>query len=120
MHTRQFSNGAEAYGVQILAVIKKILHNMKRSERDGIIKIATEWLQGNASKYIHGTEYDAQSMVNDLKAHIEYETVAKPRNEKNFLNGCKVSWNEMPLDIRKHDYPYYFDKDGNDCYPLMP
>lgn len=30
-----------------------------------------------------------------------------------------VTWNEMPLDVRKHDYPYYFDKDGNDCFPII-
>lgn len=31
--------------------------------------------------------------------------------------GQEVSWNDMPLSIRKHDYPYYFDKNGNDCFP---
>lgn len=28
-----------------------------------------------------------------------------------------VTWNELPLEVRKHDYPYYFNKDGEDCYP---
>ena len=40
------------------------------------------------------------------------------RNEINFYyDGKEVSWNEIPLDVRKHDYPYYF-KDDLDCYPL--
>ena len=36
-----------------------------------------------------------------------------------FFAGKEVSWEEIPLSIRKHDYPYYFDKDGNDCYPKL-
>ena len=28
-----------------------------------------------------------------------------------------VLWDEIPLDIRKHDYPYYFDEYGEDCFP---
>ncbi len=31
----------------------------------------------------------------------------------------EVSWNDLPLSVRKHDYPYYFDKDGNDCFPYI-
>ena len=42
-------------------------------------------------------------------------------NERNKINfyydGKEVSWDEIPLDVRKHDYPYYF-KDDLDCYPL--
>lgn len=46
------------------------------------------------------------------------EEIEKERNKKGFwFCGEDVSWNEIPLGIRKHDYPYYFDKDGNDCFP---
>ena len=42
-------------------------------------------------------------------------------NERNKINfyydGKEISWNEIPLDVRKHDYPYYF-KDDLDCYPF--
>lgn len=34
-----------------------------------------------------------------------------------YFEGKEVSWNGLPLSIKKHDYPYYFDKDGNDCFP---
>ena len=34
-----------------------------------------------------------------------------------YYAGKEVSWEEIPLYVRKHDYPYYFDEDGNDCYP---
>lgn len=47
---------------------------------------------------------------------IDY--INNERNEINFYyDGKEVSWNEIPLDVRKHDYPYYF-KDDLDCYPL--
>lgn len=40
------------------------------------------------------------------------------RDKKGFwFCGKEVSWNEIPLDVRKHDYPYYFDKEGRDCFP---
>lgn len=42
------------------------------------------------------------------------------RNLKSFYYENKeVSWNELPLDVRKHDYPYYFDKNGVDHYPMI-
>ena len=28
-----------------------------------------------------------------------------------------VKWNELPFEVRKQDYPYYFNKSGEDCYP---
>ena len=46
------------------------------------------------------------------------DQVQKRLNKINFYyDGKEVSWNEIPLDVRKHDYPYYF-KDDLDCYPL--
>lgn len=30
----------------------------------------------------------------------------------------RVSWDEMPMEVRKNYYPYYFDKEGNDHYPI--
>lgn len=30
----------------------------------------------------------------------------------------RVSWDEMPLEVRKEVYPYYFDGEGNDHYPV--
>lgn len=51
--------------------------------------------------------------VNEIKKIIA-------RNEKGFyFAGEEVSWEEIPLSVRKHDYPYYFDKDGNDCFPII-
>ena len=47
------------------------------------------------------------------------EEIEKERNAKLFVYGGEViSWNEIPLHIRKHDYPYFFDEEGNDCYPI--
>lgn len=50
---------------------------------------------------------------NELKDYIDAE-----RNKKSFYYcGKEVSWNEMPLDVRKHDYPCYFNGDL-DYYPF--
>ena len=43
----------------------------------------------------------------------------KERDEKSFLYmGREASWNELPYEVRKHDYPYYFDGDL-DCFPFI-
>lgn len=48
------------------------------------------------------------------------EQINEERNKIGFYYcGEEVSWNDMPLSVRKHDYPYYFDKDGNDCFPKV-
>lgn len=60
--------------------------------------------------------------MKELKELKEFENlinyINNERNKINFYyNGKEVPWNEIPLDVRKHDYPYYF-KDDLDCYPL--
>ena len=45
--------------------------------------------------------------------------IADKRSKVGFYcNHKEVSWNEIPLEDRKHDYPYYFDGDI-DCYPFV-
>lgn len=45
--------------------------------------------------------------------------ISKERNKIDFYyNGKEVSWNEIPLEVRKHDYPCYF-RDNLDCYPCL-
>ena len=60
--------------------------------------------------------------LKELKELKEFKNLVcyinNKRNEINFYyNSREVSWNEIPLEVRKHDYPYYF-KDDLDCYPL--
>ena len=51
--------------------------------------------------------------INEIKQIIA-------RNKKGFyFCGKEVSWEEIPIDVRKHDYPYYFDDNGNDCFPIV-
>ena len=46
-------------------------------------------------------------------------TIEERRKAKCFYYDHKrVSWDEMPLEARKQDYPYYFDEQGNDHYPV--
>ena len=35
-----------------------------------------------------------------------------------FCNHKTMSWEELPIEIRKQYFSDYFDKDGNDCYPI--
>ena len=50
---------------------------------------------------------------------MTHEEFNKERNKIGFyFAGEEVSWDQIPLSVRKHDYPYYFDKDGNDCFPI--
>ncbi len=45
--------------------------------------------------------------------------ISEARAKKGFYwNNKEVSWEEIPLEERKHDYPYYF-KNGLDCYPFV-
>lgn len=47
------------------------------------------------------------------------EEIKKQRKAKAFFcNHKTMSWEEMPIEIRKEVYPYYFDENGNDCYPI--
>ena len=49
---------------------------------------------------------------------MENRVIAKAESMTFIYNGRDdVTWNELPLEVRKHDYPYYFNKDGEDCYP---
>lgn len=47
------------------------------------------------------------------------EEIIRERNKIGFyFCGEEVSWEQIPLLVRKADYPYYFDKEGNDCFPI--
>lgn len=59
-----------------------------------------------------------QKMTNEFTMQNKSNT--DKRNLKSFYYENKeVSWNELPLDVRKHDYPYYFDENGVDHYPMI-
>lgn len=45
--------------------------------------------------------------------------ITKERNKVDFYyNDKEVSWNDIPYDVRKHDYPYHFIGDL-DCFPFF-
>lgn len=64
-----------------------------------------------------------------IRGYKNCESFFKPffehiRNVKSFYcQGVEASWEDMYDLIGKeammHDFPYYFDKDGNDIYPQM-
>ena len=71
-------------------------------------------------------QWSDESFIRGYKA---CESTYKPlfgtlRHAKSFYcQGVEASWEDMYDLIGKeammHDYPYYFDKDGNDIYPQM-
>ena len=70
---------------------------------------------------------ECEQIVNELQDKLgihkiffdmENRVIAKARTATFIYDGRDdVTWNELPLEVRKHDYPYYFNKNGEDCYP---
>ena len=71
---------------------------------------------------------DCQKTIKELEERLGYYSVFY-KLEDNVINLARktatfiyngrddVTWEELPLEIRKHDYPYYFNDKGEDCYP---
>lgn len=62
-------------------------------------KSAIAWLEKQGKNYI-------EKYINDERNKIGF-----------YYEGKEVSWNEMPINVRKHDYPYYF-KGDLDFFPF--
>lgn len=90
------------------------------------------WVQSCSSSYsvVYHHEFvgfkDGKRVTSEKNQHHRYSDCVREikniieRNKKGFyFAGEEVSWEEIPLNVRKHDYPYYFDKDGNDCFPIV-
>ena len=79
-------------------------------------------VQFELKKY-HDCEHTIKELQDKLGYHkvfhdMENRVIAKAYTATFIYNGRDdVTWNELPLEVRKHDYPYYFNKDGEDCYP---
>lgn len=71
--------------------------------------------------------HECEQIVNELQDKfgihkiffdMENRVIEKAYKATFIYNGRDdVTWNELPLEVRKHDYPYYFNKNGEDCYP---
>ena len=70
---------------------------------------------------------DCEKTIKELQERLGYYIVfhdmencviEKAQTATFIYNGRNdVTWNELPLEVRKQDYPYYFNKSGEDCYP---
>ncbi len=92
------------------SIRKALIDALKVSETVGELKFRLpEPTREEAIAYL-----EKQKELSELGKYI-----ADKRSEVGFYcNHKEVSWNEIPLEDRKHDYPYYFD--GNiDCYPFV-
>lgn len=90
------------------------------------------WVQSSSSPYsvVYHHEFvgfkDGKRVTSKKNQHDKYSDCVREikniieRNKKGFyFAGEEVSWEEIPLSVRKHDYPYYFDEKGNDCFPIV-
>ena len=71
---------------------------------------------------------DCQKTIKELEERLGYDSIFY-KLEDNVINLAQktatfiyngrddVTWEELPLEVRQHDYPYYFNKNGSDCYP---
>lgn len=71
---------------------------------------------------------DCQKTIKELEERLGYYSIFY-KLEDNVINLARksatfiyngrddVTWEELPLEVRKHDYPYYFNDKGEDCYP---
>ena len=55
----------------------------------------------------------------DKTEYPVFDYIREKRSSPEFrYNHCNVSWNELPEEIRRKDYSYYFNNDI-DCYPFI-
>lgn len=111
-------NSIKQNGAVPVEDIVKMIPELKETEdnsiKEELIKFLNNYINAHGctemSKWVSWIEKQEQS---DLVSFINHE-----RDKKGFYHcGKEVSWNEMPLDVRKHDYPYYFEDDV-DCFPF--
>lgn len=70
---------------------------------------------------------DCQITIKELQDRLGYypsfynmedKLIEMARTATFMYNGRDdVTWDDLPLEVRKHDYPYYFNDSGEDCYP---
>lgn len=78
--------------------------------------------QLNLNKY-----RDCQITIKELQDKLGYhplfydmedKLIEMARSATFMYNGRDdVTWEELPLEVRKHDYPYYFNDSREDCFP---
>lgn len=107
-----------SYDKETIEYIFPELKGSTESEDERIMKEIKAFIRSRGSQ-ITQSKTDAwiawleKQGSNKLEKYINDE-----RNKKDFYcAGKEMSWNEMPLAVRKNDYPYYF-KGDLDCYPF--
>ena len=105
--------------------LKSIFPELRESEDERMMKaILATIRQGLDTEIVlsnYGLTYDdVEAWLEKQKALSELgKYIAAERTKPGFMfaGNDSVSWEELPLDVRKHDYPYYFIGDL-DCYPF--
>lgn len=114
-----------------MKAIQNLIPELRESEDERIMEAiegAIRVYEKTQGEWIAG--YDMDTLVVHLRnafASLEKQKalselgkyIATERTKPGFMfaGNDSVSWEELPLDVRKHDYPYYFIGDL-DCYPF--
>ena len=105
--------------------LNKLLKQFKILPKDDIIDTLNFYLNVVRNDGTYKADENQSNFVNrkDLK-NVEQNNrllqyITKERNKVDFYyNNKKVSWNDIPYDVREHDYPYHFIGDL-DCFPFF-
>lgn len=105
--------------------LNKLLKQFKILPKDDIIDTLNFYLNvarndgtykadENQNKFVDRKELKKVEQDDRLLQYI-----TKERNKVDFYyNDKKVSWNDIPYEVRRHDYPYHFIGDL-DCFPFF-
>lgn len=105
--------------------LNKLLKQFKILPKDDIIDTLNFYLNVVRNDGIYKADESQNKSVDkkELKK-IEQDNrllqyITKERNKVDFYyNDKEVSWNDIPYEVRKHDYPYHFIGDL-DCFPFF-
>lgn len=75
------------------------------------------WIE--AVKYCPRDCKSSSEFLKDASDLLEYTERERKDKQAFIYLGENVSWEDMPLEVRRDEYPWYFDEEGNDCYPYI-
>lgn len=114
----QLAKEALASGTYDKETIEYIFPELRESEDEKIRKEIIQFLQLPHPQFVGKRNYEEWIAWLEKQDTKLQEYINEERNKKDFYcEGKEMSWNEMPLGVKKHDYPYYF-KGDLDCYPF--
>lgn len=75
------------------------------------------WIE--AVKYCPRDCKTSSEFLKDASDLLEYAESSRKDKQAFIYLGDIVSWEDMPLEVRRDEYPWYFDEEGNDWFPYI-